>query len=51
MVRFGEYIVSGSQGGAYIVRCWRDRAGKHVDCTYRTSDSVACKHGLAAITG
>ena len=48
--RFGEYLVSGSKGATYIVRCWRDREGKHVDCTCQTRDGVACKHGMAAVS-
>ena len=48
--QFGEYLVSGSKGAQYVVRCWRDRRGKHVDCTCRTADGVACKHGMAAVS-
>jgi uncharacterized Zn finger protein len=50
MVRFGLYEVSGSGGDTYAVRCWRDRAGRHVDCTCRTRDGVACKHSMAAVS-
>jgi hypothetical protein len=49
MVRFGLYEVSGSRGNTYIVRCWRERGMKHVDCTCATRDGIACKHGLAAV--
>ena len=48
MVSFGEYHVTGSTDAAYTVRCWRDRSGKHIDCTCKTRDGVACKHGMAA---
>jgi hypothetical protein len=50
MVTFGLYEVSGSKGNTYAVRCWRDSAGKHVDCGCKTRDGVACKHGLAAVS-
>jgi hypothetical protein len=49
MVRFGLYEVTGSKGNTYIVRCWRDRAGKNVDCSCATRDGIACKHGMAAV--
>jgi hypothetical protein len=49
MVRFGLYEVTGSTGNTYIVRCWRDRAGKTVDCSCATRDGVACKHGMAVV--
>ncbi len=49
MVRFGEYQVSGSNGNAYTVRCYRDKRGlKTIDCTCATRDGIACKHGMAA---
>ena len=50
MISFGLYEVSGSTGNTYAVRCWRDQFGKHVDCTCRTRDGVACKHGMAAVS-
>lgn len=49
MVTFGLYEVTGSTGNTYQVRCWKDRAGRHVDCTCRTRDGIACKHGMAAV--
>jgi hypothetical protein len=50
IVRFGEYIVSGSKGARYIVKCYRDREGfKTVDCSCKTRDFTACKHGVAAL--
>lgn len=49
MVRFGLYTVTGSKGNEYIVRCWREKGMKHVDCTCPTRDGVACKHGMAAV--
>lgn len=50
MVSFGEYQVSGSKGNAYTVRCYRAGGRKIVDCNCQTRDSVACKHGLAAVS-
>jgi hypothetical protein len=50
MVRFGEYLVSGSTGGYYTVRCFRDRGYKVVECTCKTRDGIACKHGVAAVS-
>lgn len=50
MVRFGEYLVSGSAGGYYTVRCFRDNRHKVVTCTCRTRDGIACKHGMAAVS-
>lgn len=48
-IKFGLYTVTGSKGAQYTVRCWKDRTGKHVDCSCRTVDGVACKHGMAAV--
>ncbi len=50
MVTFGLYEVTGSQGNAYAVRCWRESGQKAVDCTCPTRDGVACKHGMAAVS-
>lgn len=46
----GEYTVTGSQPGTlYTVKCYRDEQGfKTVDCSCKTKDGVACKHGMAA---
>jgi hypothetical protein len=48
-VAFGLYAVTGSEGNTYLVRCWKERTGKYVDCSCQTRDGVACKHGVAAI--
>lgn len=48
-VRFGLYEVTGSAGNSYLVRCWKEKTGKYVDCSCKTRDGVACKHGVAAI--
>jgi hypothetical protein len=48
-VTFGLYKVTGSKGNIYLVRCWKERTGKFVDCSCQTKDGVACKHGVAAI--
>ncbi|MGI8997632.1 MAG: hypothetical protein ACR2GW_13290 [Pyrinomonadaceae bacterium] len=50
MVSFGEYQVSGSTGNAYTVLCYRAGGKKIVDCNCQTRDSVACKHGVAAVS-
>lgn len=50
MILFGEYLVSGSRSSSYIVRCYRDRGLKIVDCGCPTRDGVACKHGMAAVS-
>ena len=50
MIRFGEYSVTGSKGNSYIVRCYRDRGQKVVDCACKARDGVACKHGMAAVS-
>jgi hypothetical protein len=50
VVAFGEYTVTGSKGNIYTVKCYRDQRGfKTVDCTCKTRDGVACKHGMAAV--
>jgi 3-keto-L-gulonate-6-phosphate decarboxylase len=50
VIRFGQYLVSGSHGKRYTVRCYRDQRGhKIIDCDCRTQDGVACKHGMAAV--
>lgn len=51
VVEFGTYTVTGSEKGSlYTVRCFRDEQGhKTVDCSCRTRDGVACKHGMAAV--
>jgi hypothetical protein len=48
-VTFGLYEVTGSKGNTYLVRCWKEKIGKFVDCSCRTRDGLACKHGVAAI--
>lgn len=48
-VVFGLYVVTGSAGDTYIVRCWREKTGKYVDCSCKTRDGVPCKHSVAAI--
>jgi hypothetical protein len=50
MLRFGEYSVSGSKGNSYTVKCYRLFGEKIVECTCRTRDGVACKHGISAVT-
>lgn len=49
MVCFGEYKVTGSNGNEYTVKCYRFFGEKVVNCTCRTKDGVACKHGVAAL--
>jgi len=51
VIAYGEYTVTGSQPGTtYTVKCYRDAEGfKTVDCTCKTKDGVACKHGMAAV--
>lgn len=51
VIAFGEYSVTGSkEGSAYTVKCYRDLEGmKTVDCSCRTRDGLACKHGMAAV--
>jgi hypothetical protein len=48
---FGVYMVTGSTANAiYKVSCFRDSEGfKTVDCSCKTRDGVACKHGVAAL--
>lgn len=48
-VVFGLYEVTGSRGNTYLVRCWKEQSGKYIDCSCKTRDGVACKHGMAAI--
>jgi glutamate dehydrogenase/leucine dehydrogenase len=49
MVRFGEYVVSGSKAGAdYVVKCFRAAGQKIVACSCPTKNGIACKHGVAA---
>lgn len=52
VIAFGEYTVTGSKAGsAYTVKCYRDEQGfKTVDCSCKTRDGVACKHGIAALS-
>jgi hypothetical protein len=52
IIAFGEYTVTGSREGIiYTVKCYRDGQGfKTVDCSCKTRDGVACKHGIAALT-
>jgi len=50
MIRFGEYIVTGSKAGIeYTVKCFRAAGQKVVHCSCKTKDGIACKHGVAAI--
>jgi hypothetical protein len=51
MIEFGTYEVTGSKAGStYTVKCYRDGRGhKTIDCTCKTRDGVACKHGMAAV--
>jgi hypothetical protein len=51
VIAFGEYSVTGSKPDSlYTVHCFRDEQGyKTVDCSCRTRDGVACKHGMAAV--
>ncbi len=48
---FGVYMVTGSRPNTlYKVSCYRDTEGfKTVDCSCRTRDGIACKHGMAAV--
>ena len=50
MIRFGECSVTGSKANPYIVRCYRDKGQKVVDCACQTREGVACKHGMAAVS-
>ena len=49
MTHFGEYQVSGSKGNNYRVKCYRFFGEKVVECTCKTRDGVACKHGVSAV--
>lgn len=51
IIGFGKYTVTGSQPGSlYTVTCGRDQYGqKVVNCTCKTRDGIACKHGMAAV--
>jgi uncharacterized Zn finger protein len=49
MIRFGEYAVTGSRGNEYRVKCYRFFGEKVIDCTCKTRDGFACKHGVAAL--
>jgi hypothetical protein len=51
VIAYGEYSVTGSNAGSlYTVKCFRDDEGfKTVDCSCKTRDGVACKHGVAAL--
>jgi hypothetical protein len=49
MISFGEYAVSGSKGNEYTVKCYRFFGEKVIQCSCRTKDGVACKHGVAAL--
>lgn len=50
MQEFGIYTVTGSKGNEYMVSCYRDEEGcKTVECTCKTKDGIACKHGMAAV--
>jgi hypothetical protein len=52
VIAYGEYSVTGSTAGTvYTVKCYRDDEGfKTVDCSCKTRDGVACKHGMAAVS-
>ena len=50
IIGFGKYSVTGSQAGSlYTVRCWKENGKRWVDCTCKTADGIACKHGVAAV--
>jgi hypothetical protein len=51
VIAFGDYTVTGSRPGTdYTVKCYRDEQGfKTVDCSCKTRDGIACKHGVAAL--
>jgi hypothetical protein len=49
MVCFGEYKVTGTKGNEYTVRCYRFFGEKVIECSCRTKDGVACKHGVSAV--
>ncbi|MGB7923438.1 MAG: hypothetical protein WCF57_09355 [Pyrinomonadaceae bacterium] len=50
MLSFGEYTCTGSTGNTYTVKCYRNEQGqKVIDCSCKTRDGVACKHGMAVV--
>ncbi len=49
MVCFGEYKVTGSKGNEYTVKCSRFFGEKVIECSCRTRDGIACKHGVSAL--
>jgi hypothetical protein len=49
MTSFGEYKVTGSKGNEYTVKCYRFFGEKVIECSCRTRDGVACKHGVSAL--
>lgn len=49
MITFGMYAVSGSKGNEYTVKCYRFFGEKVIECSCRTKDGVACKHGVSAV--
>ncbi len=49
MTSFGEYKVTGSKGTEYTVKCYRFFGEKVVNCSCKTKDGVACKHGVSAV--
>ncbi len=49
MICFGEYRVSGSKGNEYTVKCYRFFGEKVIECSCRTRDGIACKHGVSAL--
>lgn len=49
-VSFGEYVVSGSDGACYKVRCFRENGRKIVDCNCKAGElGRPCKHAAAAL--
>ncbi len=51
MIEFGKYEVAGSKSGSfYTVKCYRQFGEKIVECTCKTRDGIACKHGVAAVS-
>lgn len=49
-VCFGEYKVTGSKGNEYTVKCYRFFGEKVIECSCRTRDGIACKHGVSALS-
>ena len=49
MLRFGEYMVTGSKGNEYTVKCYRFFGEKVVECSCKTRDGIACKHSVSAL--